>query len=114
MPGIRDVAHWVHGPACLRWGIIFRCLSLGPFAWPLCVFAERAFRCSVCRALFSVPPPQPRATTVVVPLLRGVCALLCVALLTFGLSGAPLLACPAPICLLSLVTLGWAGLRALV
>ncbi len=41
-------------------------------ATPFCnAVAERAFRCSVCRALFSVPPPKGREG-LLLKLLRGI------------------------------------------
>lgn len=50
--------------------------------------AERAFRCSVCRTLFSVPPRRPRSGVVALQALRGIAGALCIGLLAFGLTGA--------------------------
>ncbi|GAB4813425.1 hypothetical protein N2152v2_000471 [Parachlorella kessleri] len=50
---------------------------------------ERAFRCSVCRSLFSVPPPKPRASTRLFQTLRGLGGAVCITLLALGLSGPP-------------------------
>lgn len=50
---------------------------------------ERAFRCSVCRTLFSVPPPKARAGGgAAMQALRGLGGALVIALLACGLSGA--------------------------
>jgi hypothetical protein len=60
--------------------------------------AERAFRCSVCRALFSVPPPQPRSAALAAQALRGIGGALCITLLAFGLSGGPSLLAVSAMC----------------
>eukprot|EP00887_Chlorella_sp_A99_P006914 scaffold2.g6914.t1 len=50
---------------------------------------ERAFRCGVCRAKFSLAPPRPQWSARLLHTLRGLGGAACVLLLAFGLSGPP-------------------------
>jgi len=52
-------------------------------------YDERAVKCSVCQATFSIPPPRASVGIRVASFLRGAGGALCLSLLAFGLSGPP-------------------------
>lgn len=51
---------------------------------------ERAYRCSVCRSFFTIPPRSPLSVARTMRLLRGMGAVACIALLALGMSTPPL------------------------
>lgn len=63
---------------------------------------ERAFRCGVCRKTYSLAPADPRWTTKLWHVVRGLIGATCVSLLAFGLAGPPW----PHLALLALVILG--------
>lgn len=63
---------------------------------------ERAYRCGVCRKTYSLAPSNPRWTTKLWHVVRGLIGATCVSLLAFGLAGPPW----PHLALLALVILG--------
>lgn len=79
MPVPSDTLRWPPFPTLLS--------PLSPHV-PLCPrCAERAYRCNVCRSLFTVAPPKQRHGARFCQALRGLGVALCVIALAFGLSG---------------------------
>lgn len=66
------------------------------------MLTERAYRCGVCRTLYTLAPPNPRWTARAGHVLRGVIGAACISLLAFGLAGPPW----PHLALLALVLLG--------
>lgn len=64
--------------------------------------SERAFRCGVCQVRYTLAPPDPRFTTKLFQILRGLGGVACISLLAFGLAGPPW----PHLALLALVLLG--------
>ena len=59
--------------------------------------SERAVKCSVCQAAFSIPPPQASVGVRITSFLRGAGGAVCLSLLAFGLSGEHPLANRLPV-----------------